>query len=200
MKKAFISSLRLMAQFARGPISKDMRTEIERSYALRETINTQFDSIRSLADGVLFEFGSTRQQDLAFRDRIRRWQPQLRTLFTMGIAAWTYRLQLRGFELPEPERIFQQDFDARSARILEEMADRIEGQPIAEPVPSRKRALEVSLAAEPRTPDVRSFRTLLQGIESLTFALRDEIAKEFGRPGNVAVVEKLGADTGLEPA
>jgi hypothetical protein len=33
----------------------------------------------SLADGVLFEFGPSRQQDLALRDQIRRWQPQLRT-------------------------------------------------------------------------------------------------------------------------
>jgi len=47
---------------------------IERSYSLRETINTNFDKVRSLADGVLFEFGPSRQQDLASRSQIREWQ------------------------------------------------------------------------------------------------------------------------------
>jgi multidrug resistance protein MdtO len=73
MKEAFVGTLRLLAQFAREPVSKDIRIAIERSYALRETINAQFNKVRSLADGVLFEFGSSRHQDLHLRDQIRRW-------------------------------------------------------------------------------------------------------------------------------
>jgi multidrug resistance protein MdtO len=101
MRKAFLSGLRLLAQLAREPVSNDPRTAIERSDALREMINTNFNNVRSLADGVLFEFGPSRQQDLALRDRIRRWQPQLRVLFVMRIASLNYRLQLTAFELPE---------------------------------------------------------------------------------------------------
>ena len=67
MKKTFISSLRLLAQFAREPSSKDRRVAIERSYSLRETINDHLVKVRTLADGVLFEFGPSRQQDLALR-------------------------------------------------------------------------------------------------------------------------------------
>jgi multidrug resistance protein MdtO len=186
MKRAFISNLRLLAQLAREPISKDVRIAIERSYVLREAINAQLDRVRSFADGVLFEFGPSRQQDLAFRDRIRRWQPQLRTLFVMRIASLKYRLQLSGFELPEAERLFQQEFDDRSAGMLEEMADWIEGQPqVHESVRPQERMLQVSFAAEQQhlpTPHTRSFLTLVRGIDTLTTALWEEIAKEFNRP------------------
>jgi multidrug resistance protein MdtO len=101
---------------------------IERSYSLRETINTNFDKVRSLADGVLFEFGPSRQQDLASRNQIREWQPQLRTLFLIRITLFKYRLQLPGFELREAVRALQLDFDKRLATILDGMADRMEGQ------------------------------------------------------------------------
>jgi hypothetical protein len=39
--------------------------------------------VRSLADAVLFKFGSSRPRDLYLRDHIGRWQPQLRTFFVM---------------------------------------------------------------------------------------------------------------------
>ena len=137
MKRSFVSALRLLAQFAREPVSKDIRVAIERSYALREIINAQFDKVRSLADGVLFEFGSSRPQDLRLRDHIRQWQPQLRTLFVMRIASWKYRLQLHGFELPESVRVSQQEYDDRSAAVLEDLANRIEGNPRREGAISR---------------------------------------------------------------
>lgn len=129
MRRAFITALRLLAQLAREPVSKDAAVAIERRFALRESINTQFDKVRSLADGVLFEFGPSRQEDLALGNHIREWQPQLRTLFLIRIAFQKYRLQLPGFELPESVRLFQQEYDDHSARVLEDLADRIEGKP-----------------------------------------------------------------------
>jgi multidrug resistance protein MdtO len=133
MKKAFISNLRLLAQFAREPVSKDLRVAIERGYSLRETINKNFDSVRAFADSVLLEFGPSRQQDLAWRRRIVQWQPQLRTLFLLRTALWKYRAQLRSFELPEAVLLAQQEFDNRSADALESMADRMEGKTSAQP-------------------------------------------------------------------
>ena len=82
--------------------------------------------MRSLADGVLFEFGPTRQQDLMLRRQIREWQPQLRMLFLTRITLFKYRLQLTGFELPERVRASQLEFDDRLAAILETMAERME--------------------------------------------------------------------------
>jgi multidrug resistance protein MdtO len=71
MKRAFLSAVRLLAQFAREPISNDYNVAAERSYSLRDAINNNFDSVRASADGVLFEFGPSRQQDLAWRDKFR---------------------------------------------------------------------------------------------------------------------------------
>jgi multidrug resistance protein MdtO len=129
MKKAFISVLRLLAQFAREPVSVDARAAIGRSYSLRDTISRGFDSVRASADGVLFEFGSSRNQDLAWRSKIREWQPQLRLLFIAEIALWKYRARLPGFELPHTVDAAQQAFDDELARTLEAMADRIERRP-----------------------------------------------------------------------
>jgi multidrug resistance protein MdtO len=84
--------------------------------------------VRSQSDAVLCEFGPSREHDLALRDRIRRWQPQLRLIFLTRIALLEYGLQLPGFELPETVRLAQQEFDNRLAEALEGMADRIKGK------------------------------------------------------------------------
>jgi len=56
--------------------------------------------MRASADGVLFEFGPSRRQDLAWRSKFRQWQPQLRLLFVTEIALWKYRARL--LQLNEP--------------------------------------------------------------------------------------------------
>jgi multidrug resistance protein MdtO len=185
MKRAFVSVLRLLAELAREPMSQDIRVASERSYALRETINTQFDKVRSLADGVLFEFGPSRQQDLDLRGHIREWQPQLRALFLMRIASLKYRLQLSGFELPEAIRLWQREYDNRSADILSDMADQIEGKapeirPILEGSPELVNLSALAqLTDETSVGQASSFRTLLTGIERLTGAVAEGIAKGF---------------------
>jgi len=176
--------LRLLAQLAREPVSGDVRGAIKRAYALRETINANFDKVRSLADGVLFEFGPSRQQDLALRDYIRRWQPQLRALFLMRIASLKYRLQLPGFELPEAVRVSQQEYDDRSARMLEDIADRIEGRErqVARVPRNALERLEQTVQAycdgeseEAPRVRVRSFLALLREIDRLTTSLDEEM-------------------------
>jgi multidrug resistance protein MdtO len=96
--------------------------------ALREAINNRFSQVRALADAVWFEFGPSRQRDLALRGRILDWQLQLRMLFISCVAMVKYRLQLPGFELPEPVRLAQQQFEECLARELDGMADRLEGR------------------------------------------------------------------------
>jgi len=190
MKRAFVSTLRLLAQFAREPVSKDIRIAIERSYALRELINTQFDKVRSLTDGVLFEFGPSRRQDLRLRDDIRRWQPQMRVLFMMRIASLKYRLQLPGFELPEAVQVTQQEYDSQSARVLEDLANRIEGSSRQgrsmsggsfEHLEERLRALSVEEERSIGEAHIPSFVTLLRGIDGLTTSLAEEITIELDR-------------------
>jgi len=132
MKKAFAANMRVLAQFVREPVSKDMKVAIGHSYTLREKINKNFENIRNLADHVFLEFGSARQQHLAWRDRIVQWQPQLRALFLIRIALWKYRTQLPGFELPTSVLTAQREFDHQSAEMLESLADRMGGRASAE--------------------------------------------------------------------
>jgi multidrug resistance protein MdtO len=150
MKKAFVLLLRSLAKFARDPVVENPQAAIERSYAIRETINNGFDKVRALGDGVLFEFGPTRQQDLSWRSSIRAWQPQLRLLFITRVALFKYRLRLPGFELPGALCRAQQDFDEHLARTLERMADGLENKP-------NDSTDELEVACARLTESVRSF-------------------------------------------
>jgi multidrug resistance protein MdtO len=183
MKKAFNSVLRLLAQFAREPVSADARAAIGRSNSLRETISRSFDSVRASADAVLFEFGPSRNQNLAWRSKIREWQPQLRLFFVTEIALWKYRARLPGFELPESVRVAQRGFDNELARALEAIADRIERRPsqvalFEESLARLERAVSTYEGSEPQpeTADrFQAFLSLHRRIESLTSSLKKEI-------------------------
>jgi multidrug resistance protein MdtO len=183
MKRAFLSAVRLLAEFAREPISRDYHVAAERSYSLREAINNNFDGVRASADGVLFEFGPSRLQDLAWRSRFRQWQPQLRLLFITEIALWKYRARLPGFELPHTLSAAQRAFDDELARELEAIADRIEGRPsqiglFEESLARLERAVSTQDESElqPVTADrFQAFLSLHRRIEGLTSSLQKEI-------------------------
>jgi multidrug resistance protein MdtO len=190
MRRVFISTLRLLAQFAREPASADIRSAIQRTSALRDTISTKFDNVRSLADGVLLEFGPSRPDDLALRDRIRRWQPQLRALFIMRGASLKYRFQLPGFELPEAVIASLRAYDECSAEMLESIADRMEGKTPQEGFVSADSAallgqtLEFCRVDESRlslSEHGATFAPLLRQIDRLTNRLADQIATEMDR-------------------
>jgi multidrug resistance protein MdtO len=153
MTAAFISNLRLLAQFAREPVSEDRRVAIARILALRETFNSRLDDVRSLGDGVLLEFGPYREQDLALRERIRRWQTQIRMLFITRVVVWKYRAHLPGFELPKPVAEAQREIDNNLALDLEKIADRMEERRSSGANP----ALENSIARLQRT--VENYRS-----------------------------------------
>jgi multidrug resistance protein MdtO len=188
MKKGFISTLRLLAQLTREPVSNDPKVADERSYSLRETISNAFDNVRASADGVALEFGASREQNLALRKRIIRWQAQLRILFLTRIALWKYRAHLPGFELPGAVRAAQQDFDGQLASRLDAMADSIEGK-----ASERKDSLEGTLegledavrSGSAKAPQallaaqVQTFLALSRSIENVTLSLDSEIHQSF---------------------
>jgi multidrug resistance protein MdtO len=183
MKKTFISNLKFIAQLAREPASKDLKTAVRRSLALCETINTNLDNVRALADGVLLEFGPSREQDLALRNRIRQWQPNLRILFILRIVLWRYRVRLPGFELPEAIQPAQAEFDDRLAMELDRMADRLNGDKSAQndDLTSAYAQLEqATWKALPKeqhqvTPKIESFLLLSRRIATLADSLQSEM-------------------------
>jgi multidrug resistance protein MdtO len=128
MKRVFNSNLRLLAQLTRGPVSKDLKAAIEEGYSLRETINANFGRVRQQGDGVMLEFGSSREHDLAMRAQLLQWQLQLQRIFLARIAMLKYRLRLPGFELPAQVQAIQMEYDGHQAAILEAIADRLEGK------------------------------------------------------------------------
>ena len=183
MKKAFISVLRLLAQFAREPLSADARAAIGRSYSLRDTISRGFDSVRASADGVLFEFGPSRNQDLAWRSKIREWQPQLRLLFLAEVALWKYRARVPGFELPESVRVAQRAFDDELARALAELADRMEGRPPGAkpreewlaPLERTVRAYDVHEPQKQTPIRLQAFLSLHRRVENIVTSLKKDL-------------------------
>jgi multidrug resistance protein MdtO len=184
MKTKFISILRLLAQFAREPLSTDLTVAAQRSDSLRETIDNSFDQVRALADGVLFEFGPSRQQDLALRSRIVRWQPRLRMLFLTRIALWKYRVRLPGFELPQPVAAAQQEFDDRLANVLDGIADGVVGRPsvgnkdFGSSVERLDRAIRTySGESHELATTFGAFLSLCRRIQSLTLSLDEEIQR-----------------------
>jgi multidrug resistance protein MdtO len=184
MRRTFISVFRSLAQLFLEPRSTDLRIAVERSFSLRETINRGLNQVRALADGVVLEFGPSRNENLAWRNRIVRWQPQLRVLFLTRVTLFKYRLQLPGFELPEPVRVAQQQFDECLTANLNAMADRMEGKDS-----QTTESLELSFArleAAIRsygTPGpqaipashLETFLPLSRRLESLTVSLAKEI-------------------------
>jgi multidrug resistance protein MdtO len=191
MRRAFISTLRLVAQFAREPVSSEIRPALRRTSALHDTINAKFGSVRSLADGVLLEFGPSRPHNLALRDRIRKWQPQLQALFIMRGASLKYRLQLPGFELPEAVITSLQAYDERSAQMLESIADRMDGKtPQESAVAADSFALLERVVELCRTDEshlllsehAATFVPLLRQVDRLTKRLANQIATEMDWP------------------
>src|SRR5580658_4965169 len=184
MKTTFISSLRLLAQLIREPVSKDPKVAVGQTYSLREMINSSFDQVRALADGLLLELGPTRLQDLALRGRIVRWQPRLRMLFITRLTLWRYRVGLPGFELPAPVARAQEEFDKGLADVVDGMADRLEGK-----ASERKddfedafRDLEQKVLSccskGPQgllAPELRTFLALSRSIENVTSSLDNDI-------------------------
>ncbi len=99
MMDSFVANIRRIARFDKQIAGEDMRGAIDRSRAQRAAISTAFDQIRNESDAVLFEWGAGWRSKIELRDRVRAWQPQLRTYFLLQIAVAQYRLQTPTLQL-----------------------------------------------------------------------------------------------------
>jgi multidrug resistance protein MdtO len=183
MERTFVSTLRFLGRLMRAPVSPNSGVAIGEIDSLRETINTNFDRLRQQADGVMLEFGPSREPKLAMRSQLLRWQLQLRVLFVVRIALLKYRLRLPGFEAPEPVLNAQQEFDTRLAERLEGMADRLSGKNVANQRSLEPLALPLELIVQENCPmespdclpAMRSLLPLCRQIESILSSLDHEM-------------------------
>jgi multidrug resistance protein MdtO len=184
MQRTFVSALRLMAKLMRAPVAGEPAAATEEVYSLRETIDTNFEKLRQQADGVMLEFGRERERNLELRARLLRWQLQLRIIFLVRTTLVKYRLHLPGFELPEPVRRSQENFDAETAQRLESLAGLVSGTLTSSAAaPGTQQAVRQNhFAAEQMAssvaafPGLRSFYALSARFDSLLTSLENEIA------------------------
>ncbi len=127
MKAVFLDNLRKIAAFGTAPdqalFGTLPRKRLEALWAERNVINRNFTNVRSQADAVLFEFRQSRADDLAARQHVRAWQPELRTIFLIKLALLQDRL--RDGTLPP----LAEEAATHASALLAETADYILGKP-----------------------------------------------------------------------
>ena len=117
--ETFAGNMRRIACFDRDINTGELRTTINRAREKRAVIHDNFDKIRNLSDSLIFEFGAGWRRKVQLRDRVRRFQPQLRTHFLMQVALSQYRLQTKDQCLePEAEQNVRE-----SGKVLSLLAD-----------------------------------------------------------------------------
>ncbi len=183
MKRKFILSLRLLAEFAREPLSKDVRIVGDRDY-LRETINSSFDQVRALADVSYSNSAPLVNKTSPCVPEFFSRQPQ-RTLFLTRIALWRFQTTTSWFSrLPKSVALAQQEFDDRLAKLLDGMADRMEGRSPAgednfessvERLDQAIRTHSAGKSPQALASQFWAFVPLSRRIESLTIFLNKEI-------------------------
>ena len=183
MERTFVSNLRLLGKMMRAPASPNVSEAIDEIDSLRETINANFDRLRQQADGVMVEFGPSRERNLRLRSQILDWQLQLRVLFILRTALLKYRLRLSGFETPEPVRVAQQALDMQFADQIEDMADRLSGKPVANRQSSEPLLLALEQTIQSSCPTelpecllaLRSLSPLCHQVESILSSLDQQM-------------------------
>jgi multidrug resistance protein MdtO len=184
MKRTFISVFHSLARLVRGVPSTNLPVAMEWSYALRETINRSLNEVRALGDGVALEFGPSRERDLSLRRQITSLQPRLRLIFITQVALQKYRARVPGFQLPAEANSALEEFDERLARVLETMADRLEGKarPESEALDAAFVRLKEAVGTfnciglqGPETSSAPAFLLLTRRLIDLTLELNHEI-------------------------
>jgi hypothetical protein len=103
----------------------------------------------------------------------------------MRIALWKYRVQLPDFELPEPVRAAQQELDYKSAKLLDDMADHLEGKALHgednledsfEQLKQTAQTWSSEGSQQSPAAQLQTFLTLSRNSESLTMSLSKSIS------------------------
>lgn len=121
MRETFARNLRLLAELAEPWELDPMRIG-----RLREQIHANFTNVNAQADAVLFEVGPERRKHMAWRNAIRRWQPDLRAVFVMQIALLQYRIGVKSGEIPPQIVTAQRALDETVRIVLEGLAHSFE--------------------------------------------------------------------------
>jgi multidrug resistance protein MdtO len=133
MQTVFARNLEMFAELTEQLLEKDQTKAIRRIRQLRDRLNAGFAAVTAQADGILFEFGPSRQRKLQIRDDVRRWQPSIRTLLQVQVASAQYLSQKPLSNLPEPIAQAGVAFEKDIALVMHAMSNEVSGKPVDAP-------------------------------------------------------------------
>ena len=128
MVETFTDNLDLMGKLSAFSLPGPDRAAITRVRRLRAGITTNFSAVNGQADAVPFEIGPLRNQHMAARDRIRRWQAALRTFFLLELALLQYTAFAVASTLTRETLRDIEEFDDVCTKRLAAMAAYLRGQ------------------------------------------------------------------------
>jgi multidrug resistance protein MdtO len=93
LQKLLVRNVRMLAQLAVSPPTRDRTVEVSHTVRLRSQINDNFASLESQLDAARFEFEfrHRREDDVAEWERIERAQPAMRSIFLLELSLLSHR-------------------------------------------------------------------------------------------------------------
>ena len=128
MVRIFVVNLRLLAALFSSTAHADDPASILKIRRQREEIYRHFGEVNAQSDAVPFETGSRRPAEMAARDRIRRWQAFLRSLYLLEAPLLQFRIFARIDSRSRPFTAFEDDFRSECSRIFLHVAESLETQ------------------------------------------------------------------------
>ena len=122
MQTVFAHNLELFAELAEQLLVEDQIQAIRRIRQLRDQINDGFQAVTAQSDAVLLDFSPSRRQKLQIRKDILRWQPAIRTLLQVQIAAVQYLVRSPLSNLSEPVAQAGTEFEQDVAQVMRAIA------------------------------------------------------------------------------
>ena len=130
MQTVFAHNLELFAELAEQLLEQDSIKATRQIRQLRDQINNGFQAVTAQSDAVLLDFSSSREQNLQIRNDIHRWQPAIRTLLQVQVAAVQYLTKNPLSDLPEPIAQAGVEFERDIAQVMRAMATEVNGKQV----------------------------------------------------------------------
>jgi multidrug resistance protein MdtO len=190
MQVVFAHNLELFAELAEQLLEQDHIKAIKRIRQLRDQINNGFQAVSAQSDAVLLDFSSSREQKLAVRKDIRRWQPAIRTLLQVQVTSAQYLVKNPLSDLPEPVAQAGVGFERDVAQVMRAMASEVSGKPVDEVPDVRLSAARVQQEIRkyyeehglPILPQASDLISLTENLASILAPLHEDIHSTFVRP------------------
>ena len=185
MVRIFVVNLRLLADLFSSNPRVDDPDSILRIRRQREEIYRHFGEVNAQSDAVPFETGPQRAGDMAARDRIRRWQASMRSIYLLEAPLLQFRIFAKADSKSGLFTTFEDAFRFECAHIFRQIAGSLENQlathtHLVESVASLVERLDSSPArieaefSERERALMRVTRTIAQIVDRL----RGEVATE----------------------